>query len=815
MYKFTSDKYTSKPWTGIYEKLESAMLQYFKRGWISIPVHLWYNPETGKKDSQLPKWRDIIDEMQRNRDVEYLIDLLRTWRSYSSKKCPAHPRRKPANGLAILTGEISNLTVLDFDAPVKKGLTWLSDRGIELYNDSLTFNTPNGQHIPFKYNPELKKYITSKAKVFGPDIPVDIRSDGGLIFAPPSVYMLPDGSWAQYTIPPPEKNPNGGIIKYKLHDFPMSIVKLLPKNETAETRELRESFLAIDELEPVLQGIVNASPDKRLDYDDWLRIISSVWSSFTYEESYPILNRVMPEESSGEYQNKYNNRLKDYSMGTVIQRARQCGVDLPDHDYVEVILGKDENGNPVAKKVKNEKVKYGKQKYDLNPVSIEQQQSKFAGALEIVRRLTDTKIETADNLMEEAEFYTPGDLYMLFGMPGDKKSLLLMDTAHRLSKGESIWNDTYTPKRPIKTLYFHADRKQSKFQNDYIPKLPDYDKNVLQYVYVGDLWRDNGFEEFEFDISKEETLAFVNVLIDSFKPDAVVFDSWTYCAPRLDFTDKEAVPVFMNYMKRLANNKNLIVWFVHHANKRNAKELRNTGIISDDYQGGRAISSALSASFIVNRSTSKEDPENTYTLTQGKTFSNFSNLKYVFSNVTVNGEAKVEFAYRDYDSTDTTVDSKPSETFQSDFISILGKNGYKISSIDLKKKMNVGTVISSASFYRYMAKLKDNGYIKQESESKSKTRNRIYELSQKAIDEYHRVESMNLDEFNKEPIEKISETNNNQLKPHAGIMSDDIEEQQTTCTYDKQMSDRAKDVMDHTDVFDNSRNFFEEKEGKK
>lgn len=81
--------------------------------------------------------------------------------------------------------------------------------------------------------------------------------------------------------------------------------------------------MQLNELSPLLEAIIGKHG--RPDYTTWLKICSGVWSEFGFDESFPILNSLMPEEHTGEYLRKYNKRLKNVTLGTVVHMARQCG----------------------------------------------------------------------------------------------------------------------------------------------------------------------------------------------------------------------------------------------------------------------------------------------------------------------------------------------------------------------------------------------------------------------------------------------------------------------------------------------------------
>lgn len=91
----------------------------------------------------------------------------------------------PSN-IGILTGKINNLLILDID---------IKDNGMKLWNeiikDKPEINTPmvkspgGSIHLYFKYNakiPNMNRILVNKK------IGWDIKSDGSIITAPPSVY---------------------------------------------------------------------------------------------------------------------------------------------------------------------------------------------------------------------------------------------------------------------------------------------------------------------------------------------------------------------------------------------------------------------------------------------------------------------------------------------------------------------------------------------------------------------------------------------------------------------------------------------------
>jgi hypothetical protein len=94
-------------------------------------------------------------------------------------------------GAAIITGKMSNITVIDFDDKTAY------DDIVNKYPDFKNFRTiktNKGYHVYCKYNSNL----TSNTNVLKSFSGVDIRNDGGIVFCPPCSYKLPNGTVVKY-----------------------------------------------------------------------------------------------------------------------------------------------------------------------------------------------------------------------------------------------------------------------------------------------------------------------------------------------------------------------------------------------------------------------------------------------------------------------------------------------------------------------------------------------------------------------------------------------------------------------------------------
>lgn len=114
---------------------------------------------------------------------------LKEWQKLKKSK-----KLRPTDNLGVLTGEISNIIVVDID---KDGLsTWKS--WIRKYGkiDTPITKTGNyGYHLFFKFNPKIKNKV--KLKFNNKKIGIDIYTDGKQVVLPPSIH--PNGTKYKWT----------------------------------------------------------------------------------------------------------------------------------------------------------------------------------------------------------------------------------------------------------------------------------------------------------------------------------------------------------------------------------------------------------------------------------------------------------------------------------------------------------------------------------------------------------------------------------------------------------------------------------------
>ncbi len=147
---------------------------YVRQGFSVVPVKgssysRGQDFEERMKDSKAPmvRWTDYQTRVPREGEV---AGWFTKW---------------PKANVAIITGQISGLVVVDFDSP--EAVKWAARQGIL---DTALVRTSRGSHAYYRY-PETGRVANSvNAKV-----KIDIRAEGGYVIAPPSVHL----SGVEYT----------------------------------------------------------------------------------------------------------------------------------------------------------------------------------------------------------------------------------------------------------------------------------------------------------------------------------------------------------------------------------------------------------------------------------------------------------------------------------------------------------------------------------------------------------------------------------------------------------------------------------------
>jgi len=242
---------------------------------------------------------------------------------------------RPEHNIALITGQINGLTVIDIDR-IKDGS--VDKNGMEIYQELLNkynqgkeldipicITQSKGLHLYFAYDPE----IITTTKVNGYSI--DIRNDGALIIAPPSVgesgpYIWKDNKSLH--------NTKLTTIPLWLKDWLITKVKVVkqPKIDKPIKENKKSKYIYIYDVNDI-SNLLNSLPSKYLNnYMDWFTVTSCLKSENLYE----TWDRWSVKSASYDYEN--NNRIWD----TLIPQVDIC--------YLNVIA--QTNNNVIKKTIK-------------------------------------------------------------------------------------------------------------------------------------------------------------------------------------------------------------------------------------------------------------------------------------------------------------------------------------------------------------------------------------------------------------------------------------------------------------------------------
>lgn len=144
-------------------------LKYVKAGLSVIPIKgnvysAGSDIEERLKDTKAPlvNWTEYQKRLPTEQEINYWF------------------RRWSKANLAIVTGRVSGIAVIDFDS--QEAVDWASSQG--LLNTAVV-DTARGKHAYYRYPQERE--VKNTVKMNGMNI--DVRGDGGYVIAPPSVHL--------------------------------------------------------------------------------------------------------------------------------------------------------------------------------------------------------------------------------------------------------------------------------------------------------------------------------------------------------------------------------------------------------------------------------------------------------------------------------------------------------------------------------------------------------------------------------------------------------------------------------------------------
>ena len=213
-----------------------------------------------KFNKNLNKWK---------KDIKFPKD----WQNYTLEKNYFNDN---FNGIALLTGKINNIIVIDIDN-LEHWKMFLEEHNKKEPDTIKARSGSGGLHLYFKYSDDFHN-IKSNSKCFGPDYDIDIRTNGGCIIAPPTKYNNNNlNKEVEYTW---EKN----IFENKIISLPSWIKKLLDKNQDKKNKKIENKDNGYNgdnvENENQFQNIVLNQEDTEIDFNsDDIEILINLLSN--------------------------------------------------------------------------------------------------------------------------------------------------------------------------------------------------------------------------------------------------------------------------------------------------------------------------------------------------------------------------------------------------------------------------------------------------------------------------------------------------------------------------------------------------------
>jgi hypothetical protein len=257
-------------------KIESLIAENFVLfTFKAIHTKLDKNNDEKKEPIGFPKWRNINTDNFRDH-----ID-------------------ENDEATAIITGEMSGITVIDFDDIAEYEKLVVDYPDIKKHR---TIKTRNGVHIYCQYTTKL---MTTTNGLCSYD-KVDIRNNDAIVFAPPTTYKLKNGSIAKY------EDLGGELLP--VPDIILNDAKSEKKEKVAKVEKLE---MPADEHLDKIRKIIR---DGKLDFkatsgswDDWRDvgfIIKHTSPCDTAREIFHEFSRINVEKYQEEYTNNFWNTIK-------------------------------------------------------------------------------------------------------------------------------------------------------------------------------------------------------------------------------------------------------------------------------------------------------------------------------------------------------------------------------------------------------------------------------------------------------------------------------------------------------------------------
>ena len=181
--------------------MKNSITKYAKNNYVIFSINI------NQKQHKSGKWKKQID-------------FPKKWTDFTLDNTIINEKQ---NGLAILTGKINNIIVIDIDNE-NHWKNFLQENNQKEPDTVKAMSGSGGLHYYFKYDKSLED-IKSTDHCFGKEYDIDIKTNGGCVICPPSKYF--NNNLEKEVEYKWEKS----IFDCQLQEFPYWIKQLLLKKE--------------------------------------------------------------------------------------------------------------------------------------------------------------------------------------------------------------------------------------------------------------------------------------------------------------------------------------------------------------------------------------------------------------------------------------------------------------------------------------------------------------------------------------------------------------------------------------------------------
>ena len=329
---------------------------------------------------------DIKQTMNKNKEWKKRVHFPKKWESMQLNDTFFNDQK---NGLAMLTGKINKIIVVDVDN-MSHWKKFLIDNKKREPDTVKTVSASGGIHLYFKYSDELDDIRTSTHS-FGNEYDIDIRNDGGCIFIPPTKYY--NNKTKEYVSYKWTKS----LINNEPIDFPSWMIKIIKTPNTRKLSNIAKSIKQIthvaddpkkitdnelihdeqhygghdsgvndndsidydsDELENILNMISKKRAD---DYENWIKIGMAIYNT-TNSHGFLIWNEFSKhsikydhDECKKKWASFKRTRDKKITFGSIIYWCKEDNPEL----YSEFKI-KNKSDSMITKKYPDMDLELGK-----------------------------------------------------------------------------------------------------------------------------------------------------------------------------------------------------------------------------------------------------------------------------------------------------------------------------------------------------------------------------------------------------------------------------------------------------------------------